>query len=107
MDQLGEIAWATLFGDDLDTMLDPNKPENEARLNAEQKQKKESFRQFYTGPGKPFFDHVKYDIRMKMYNLIMLSEVDCKCELSNTIREMRIFLKMLASAESLTKNQGE
>lgn len=100
---LGFVAWETLFGDKVGDMPDPNKPENQARLNAEQKERKEAFRRFANGPGKVFFEHVKYSLRRDLYQLVMFSEIDCNCALGNKIREIRIYLKMLANAEQLAK----
>lgn len=103
-DTLGPIIWEAIFGESFAGELDPNKPENEARIGAEKEQRRAAFRQFATGPGKVFFEHVKYGLRQKIFNLVVLDSLDNDRVLSDKIKEIRIFIELLAEAENTTRS---
>lgn len=100
MDKLGTIAWKALFGDDLETLPDINKPEMTATVNAMNKAKKEKFKQFAEGYGKVFFDQLQNDIRMGMFDLLTKDTTcdDGSCVTTKKVEQMQYTLKLIAKA---------
>lgn len=100
------IAWEILFQDKYDEILNPNKPENTARANAEDKKKTADFRRFVEGQGKILFDTWKKDIREKVLLLLSNPKVDeCNCTICSSVREIRYVLHLCISAEQIINQQ--
>ena len=100
------IAWELLFQDKYDEILDPNKPENTARSNAERKKKTDEFRKFAEGSGKLLYDTWKQDIRTKVLQLLANPKVDeCNCHICSSVRGLRYILHLCISAERIINTQ--
>jgi hypothetical protein len=103
LDNLGTIAWKALFGDDFETSLDINKPEESATVNAMNKAKREDFKKFAEGYGKVLFDQLQSDIRMGMFDLLTKDTIcnDGHCLTTRKIEQMQHTLKIITKAFSI------
>ena len=99
-DTLGAIVWSVMFGEDVEKLPDPNKPENSARINAMRHAKQEAFKSYFNGPGKPLFDEMRTKIRAMMFDLAVGAEDGCQCKTCSRLRELRFLVKMLSWAEA-------
>ena len=96
--QLSATIWKVLFGDDLERLPDPNKPENIPRIDAERKIKVDAFKTFAEGIGKPLFDQWQLDIRQHQFELLMnkkLSDYD----IILLVRQIGTLVEMIAKAQ--------
>ena len=108
MDSNLTVAWRLLFDEEYDNILDPNKPEDTARMNATEKKKATDFKKFATGQGKPLFDRWKKDIREKILQLLSSPEIDeCGCKICSSVKELRYILHLCISAEQIINSQKE
>jgi len=102
------IAWELLFDSKYDDILNPNLPQNTARMNAEQKKKANDFKKFVEGEGRVLFDQWKKDIREKVLQLLSNPKVDeCNCHICSSVRELRYILHLCISAERIITEQKE
>ena len=103
-DSIGETTWEILFGESLESIPDPNLPENVPHIAALKKQKIDSLRQFVEGPGRVFFDQIRHDVRMGMFEIFHLArDFDCSCKICVRIRELETYLKIIVKAQSIIK----
>ena len=103
-----EIAYKVLFNEEYDTVLNPNLPENTARMSAEQKKKSNDLRKFAEGTGKILFDKWKNDIQKNLLQLISNPKIEeCGCLSCILIREVRSKLHLLIDAEQTINEQKE
>ena len=106
-DALGAIVWRVLFGEDMEDIPDPNKPENSARINAMRKAKQDAFKSFYNGPGKPLFDEMRTKIRAMTFDISVGKDDGCQCPVCARLREVRFMVKMLSWAEATCGVPGD
>ena len=96
--KLGPIVYKTLFGEDIEILPDPNKPENQPRLKAMRQSHDEKFKRFWEGSGSVLFDRWQGRIRGGVFDLLV-AESNCNCESCIKIREMQTIVKLLAEAQ--------
>ncbi len=96
--QLSATIWRTLFGDDLERLPDPNKPENIPRIEAERKKEVDAFRTFAEGVGKPLFDQWQSEIRYNQFELIVNEDLKDN-EVLLLVGRVRDLVKMIAKAQ--------
>jgi hypothetical protein len=96
--QLSVVVWKSLFGEDLERLPDPNKPENVPRIDAERKLKVDAFKNFAEGVGKPLFDQWQLEVRGHQFELLM-NESLTDNEVVLLVRQIRDLVKMIAKAQ--------
>lgn len=102
MDRSLNMAWALLYGEEMDDIPDPNKPENSAYIKATRKKLKDDLELLMKGPGKPLFEKWAKQLRGLNITLFALKNL-CECEACKTIREMQIILKLWMDVETVLK----
>ena len=103
-----QLAWRILYGEDYESIPDPNQPENTAHLNALKKSETDALERFLNGSGKVLVDRWTDKIKQGMV-LLISSELatDCSCATCMKFRQLRSLFELLMEAEDvLTKNQG-
>jgi len=94
--------WGVLFNEEYEDILDPNKPENTARMKVESEIKKDKFRKFIEGIGKGFFDETGKELKKKLVALISSPAVEeCNCRICIDLREIRYITQFLIKAEMI------
>lgn len=107
-DKIGAIVWQVLFGESVEDLPDPNKPENSARINATIKAKRAEFKSFAAHSGKPFFDAIQVKIRADLFGIAVTDDTpDCNCKTCAKLREIRQMTKMLAWAQELCSKDAD
>jgi len=96
-----KLAWNLLYNEDFEQILDPNKPENTARMNADQRAENEKLRVFVEGPGKVLIDKWKKQIKSDMLSLLAMPEqkTQCHCYACQIIQRVRNKFELLLEAE--------
>ena len=94
------LAWYILYGEEYETIPDPNKPENVPYLKAKKKQRAQAFKNLMQGRGKVLFDQWKDKIRSTNLALLFIPQENlCTCPACQLIREVRGILEIWIEAE--------
>ena len=94
-------AIKTLFGEDVEHIPDPNKPENVPVIKALKKQQIDSLKLFIEGPGKVLFQDWQNELRADMFKILIEEPTDCGCVLCSKRNQMQYLLKLIVKAHSL------
>ena len=99
------LAWFLLYREDLETPLDPNKPENTAAMNAKREEKKREWQLLMRGPGKAIFERLGEKMRQMNVQLFTIPPDQlCPCPSCLLIREMQSIMKLWMEAETAMKD---
>jgi hypothetical protein len=98
--QLNVTVWKLLFGEDFPDIPDPNLPENVPHYKAKLKQKREQFKTFAEGVGKPLFEQWQGEMRAGLFTLITKEDM-LDNEVIRLLDKIRDRAKMMAKAQSL------
>ena len=98
-----QVAWRVLYGQGMEEIPDPNKPENTAHLNAIKKAEKDALERFLNGQGKVLVDRWTNKIKQGIVMLITSDGGDCSCPTCMKIRDIRSLLELLMEAQDVTK----
>jgi hypothetical protein len=101
-----DIAWEILYNEKLDSIPDPNKPENTAHINAVIRENRERLKKFVNGPGKVLVDRWKEQIRKETLGLIVAPEEDCNCGVCKAIRVIRNKFELILEAEKVLREDN-
>ena len=94
------LAWYILYGEEYETIPDPNKPENVPYLKAKKKQRANAFKALLQGQGKILFEEWKEKVkRINLALLFIPKENLCNCPSCQLIREVRNILELWIEAE--------
>ena len=100
-----DIAWEVVFGEKLEKIPDPNKPENAPYFKAKRREKKEKIKVFAQGIGKPVFDHWKNKIRRNIMAVILNNQCNtCHCANCMLIREIQYLFNLILDTESIIQD---
>lgn len=100
------LAWFLLYGEELETPLDPNKPANTAAMNAKKEERQRGWQLLMLGPGKVLFEHLGK--KMKQMNVSLFTippDQLCPCPSCLLIREMQSIMKLWIEAETAMKDE--
>jgi hypothetical protein len=100
------LAWKLLYGEEPESVPDPNKPENAARIKALAKRKRDELDVLFRGPGKPIFELFLKRIRTQNMTLFGLPDL-CTCPACELIREMQSTLRMWIGIEQILQSKKE
>ncbi len=102
MDNAISLVWFVLFGEDYETIPDPNKPENAAFFKAKRNQRTEQLRDFMSGKGKVLFDEWRKKVKRNQAALLSIPETEmCHCSACMIIRDTRKYIELLLEAENI------
>lgn len=91
-----------LYGEELETVPDPNQPENVVHYKAKSRERAEKFKRFMVGEGSVLFAEWRKKVRTNQARLLSIPEKDmCKCDACIIIRDTRKYLELLLEAEQL------
>ena len=94
------LAWKILYDEELETIPDPNKPENVPYLKAKKKQRANAFKALMSGSGKILFEEWKEKVRRINLALLFIPKENlCNCPACQLIREVRSILELWIEAE--------
>ena len=104
---LTPITWRLLFGEDLEELPDPNRPENIPVIQAKQREETERLKAFVEGVAKPLWSQWGKKVKRDTLAVISNPEVDkCSCDVCLKIREIRSIFYLLIEAEKILIKEG-
>ena len=103
-----KLGWRILFGEDYESIPDPNLPENTAVINAKQQGRRDELLKFVEGAGKPLYERWSDKIKRDTLALIVspLSQ-DCNCMNCLQIKKIQYLFELLLEAQEVIERKNK
>jgi hypothetical protein len=101
-----DIAWEILFNEELETIPDPNKPENSAHINAVVRENRDKLKKFMNGAGKVLMDRWRDEIKRQTLGIIVAPEEDCNCATCRMVRMIKAKFELILEAEKILREDN-
>jgi hypothetical protein len=95
------IAWKILFGEDFQTILDPNEPSNLPRIKADNLARLESLERFMNGQGRVLFEQWRVALRVGLLSLLETPDEACHCSSCVKLMRLRMIYKLWFEAQQI------